>query len=342
MGRRSTIRLAVGVFVIFALAEATNPAFAQNLNDLLRIFGGDNQRATRQARAEWRRLPPAETSCIDQRLRHKGSSVEALIRGGVKPSATRLVQLRSSCREFVQGVQVDSAPASAQDAAGSPTPALSPGKATEPRDANVTSLAETPQGSGMASTAESSSDSDVPSSAESPKDSSATLPSQESVAQVAEEQVQRSDLESENSLPERETIGWLSAALLFASVALASLLGLVIYLFVRWRNTQRTVAVSLPEKNSDGAGSIRSEMTLGKADEVVPPLAHNKIQQPDKTGKSGATSRKAAQSSASQPTYGELFPEIVSSEASEPNVPGSKLLKTWPSLQNFVLRRTSF
>jgi hypothetical protein len=299
---------------MFAVAQATNAAFAQNPNGFLTFFGGDKQRAERQARAEWRRLPPAETSCIDQRLRRKGSSVEALISGGVKPSATRLVQLRSSCREFVQGVQLDNAPASAKDAAASPTPALSPSNATEPRDANVTSLAETPQGSGMASTAESSSDSAVASSTESPKGSSATLPSQESVDQVAEEQVQRSDPEPENSLPERGIIGWLSAALLFASVALASLLGLVIYLFVRWRNTQGTVAVSLPEKNSDGAGNIPSEMTFGKAGEVVPPLANNKIQQPNNTGKSGATSRKAAQSSDSQPTYGELFPEIISSK----------------------------
>jgi hypothetical protein len=194
----------------------------------------------------------------------------------------------------------------------------------------------------MASTAESSSDSDVASSAESRKDSSATLPSEESVEQVAEEQVQRSDPEPENSLPERGMIGWLSAALLFASVALASLLALVIYLFVRWRNTQKTVAVSLPEKNSDGAGNIPSEMTLGKAGEVVPPLANDKIQQPNKTEKAGATSRKAAQSSHSQPTYGELFPEIVSSEGSESNVPDSRLLKTWPGSQMFALGATSF
>ena len=77
--------------------HATIPAFAQNINDLLTIFGGDRQRAARHAQTEWRRLPPAEMACIDQRLRRKGSSVEALIRRGVKPSAARLIELRSSC-----------------------------------------------------------------------------------------------------------------------------------------------------------------------------------------------------------------------------------------------------
>jgi hypothetical protein len=32
-------------------------------------------------------------ACIDQRLRRKDSSVEALIRQGVKPSAARLIEL---------------------------------------------------------------------------------------------------------------------------------------------------------------------------------------------------------------------------------------------------------
>jgi len=86
--------------------HATIPAFAQNINDLLTIFGGDRQRAARHAQTEWRRLPPAEMACIDQRLRRKDSSVEALIRR-VKPSAARLIELRSSCRQLVEGVQTD-------------------------------------------------------------------------------------------------------------------------------------------------------------------------------------------------------------------------------------------
>src|SRR5438093_11648615 len=121
MSRLSSTTFSVAAFIIVAVTEATNPVLAQNTNDLLTIFGGDKQRAARQAQAEWRRLPPAEMACIDQRLRHKSSSVEALIRRGVTPSAARLIGLRSSCRQFVEGVQADTAPWSARDATGSPT-----------------------------------------------------------------------------------------------------------------------------------------------------------------------------------------------------------------------------
>jgi hypothetical protein len=66
--------------ILTAVTAATNAAYAQTFNDLLTIFGRDKQRAARQAQAEWRRLLPAEMACIDQRLRRKDSSVEALIR----------------------------------------------------------------------------------------------------------------------------------------------------------------------------------------------------------------------------------------------------------------------
>jgi hypothetical protein len=89
----------------------TNPTSAQDTNGPLTTFARDRQRAERQARAEWRRVPPAEMACIDQRLKHKGSSVEALVRRGVTPSAARLSELRSRCRDFVESVQMDTAPA---------------------------------------------------------------------------------------------------------------------------------------------------------------------------------------------------------------------------------------
>jgi hypothetical protein len=148
----------------------TNPANAQNLNDLLRIFGADNQQVPKQAQTEWRRLPPAEMSCIDQRLRHQGSSVEALIRGGVKPSAARLVELRSSCREFVHRLQNGSVPALARDANGSQRATIAARSPTEPKDVNVTSSAE-PKYSGMAAIAEPSKNSAVAFSGEPSKDS---------------------------------------------------------------------------------------------------------------------------------------------------------------------------
>jgi hypothetical protein len=171
MSRRSAIRFAVGAFIVVALTGATNSVRAQNINNLLTIFGGDKQRAPTQAQAEWRRLSAAETNCIDQRLRHKGSSVEALIREGVKPSAARLVELRSGCREFVHHLQAGSAPALARDATGSQRPAIAARGPSEPKDVNATSSAEPPKDSGMASTAEPSKNSDVTSSVESSKNS---------------------------------------------------------------------------------------------------------------------------------------------------------------------------
>jgi hypothetical protein len=122
MGRFCSTRFTFAALTVAAGMHATNPALAQNINDLLTIFGGGRPQATRQAaQAEWRRLPPAEIACIDQRLRRKGSSVEALVRRGVKPSAGRLIELRSSCRQFVESVQTDTAPALARDATGSST-----------------------------------------------------------------------------------------------------------------------------------------------------------------------------------------------------------------------------
>ena len=192
MGRPPSTRFAFGAFILIAVMEATNPALAQNINDLLTIFGGEKQRAARQVQVEWRRLPPAEMACIDQRLRRKGSSVEALVRRGVKPSAVRLIELRSSCRQFVEGVQTDTAPALARDATGLPMPTVPPSNPTEPKDAGVT----------------------LPSSAESPKDAGVTLSSSvESVGRVAEEQAQQGNVEPKDSLPESR-VAWSSAAFL--------------------------------------------------------------------------------------------------------------------------------
>jgi hypothetical protein len=284
MSSLSSTRFAVAAFLVVAVMEATNPAAAQSFNEL------HEQRAARQAQAEWRRVLPAEIACIDQRLRRKGSSVEALIRRGVKPWATRLIELRSSCRDFVGGVHTDTAPALTGDATGPPTPTVSQGNLNEPKDAGV-----------------------IP-SAESLKDSSATPPSSEkTVGQLAEEQVKQGDVEPKNGV-QSGIMEWLSAAFLFALVAIATLLGIVVYLFIRWRNTgQRTATVSLAGKNSEGAGNTALDATIAEAGKAVPPLADKEIQQPNKIRSAEASmSQDSAQSSNSQPTYGELFPEIVS------------------------------
>jgi hypothetical protein len=192
------------------------------------------------------------------------------------------------------------------DATGPPTPTVSQGNLNEPKDVGVTPSAETPKNSGMTSTAESSKNSGVTSSAESPKESSANLPAEESVGRLAIEQVQQGDLEPKNGVQSGIT-EWLSAAFLFALVAIATLLGIVVYLFIRWRNTgQRTATVSLAGKGKHS--------TIAEAAKAVRPLADKEIQQPNQTGRSAAASMSQdfAHSSNSLPTYGELFPEIVS------------------------------
>jgi hypothetical protein len=273
MGRFCSTRFTFAALTVAAGMHATNPALAQNVNDLLTIFGGGRPQATRQAaQAEWRRLPPAEIACIDQRLRRKGSSVEALVRRGVKPSAGRLIELRSSCRQFVESVQTDTAPELARDATGSSTPTVPASNPTEPKGPGAKLLS-----------------------------------SAEPVGPVAEEQVQQGNVELKDSLPESGTV-WSSATLLVAVIAIAALLGIVVYLFIRWRNTgQRTVVVSaatdhVPEKNSEGgAGKAPSETTIGKASEVVMPIT---------------MSQNSGCSSETESTNEEILPDTVLSESS--------------------------
>ena len=286
MGRLPSTRFAFGAFILIAVIEVTNPALAQNINDLLTIFGGEKQRTARQAQVEWRRLPPAEMACIDQRLRRKGSSVEALVRRGVKPSAARLIELRSGCRQFVEGVQTDTAPALARVATGSPMPTVPPSNPTEPNDAGVMSSAET-------------------------------------VGRLAEEQAtQQGNVGPKDSLPESR-VAWSSAAFLVAVIAIAALLGIVIYLFIRWRNTgQRTVSASatpspIPNKNLEGGEEKAPlETTIGETGEVVMPLA-DKL--PDQKGQGAAISisQNSAYSSKIETTNEEVLPDTVLIEPSE-------------------------
>ena len=297
MGRLPSTRFAFRACILITVMEATKPALAQNINDLLTIFGGEKQRAARQAQVEWRRLPPAEMACIDQRLRGKGSSVEALVRRGVKPSAVRLIELRSSCRQFVEGVQTDAAPAVARDATGSPMPTVPPST----NDAGVT----------------------LPSSAASPKEAGVTLSSSaELVGRVAEERAQQGNVEPKDSLPESR-VAWSSAAFLVAVIAIAALLGIVIYLFIRWRDTgQRTVSASatpspIPNKNLEGEEEKAPlETTIGKTGEVVMPLADTL---PDQKGQGAAISisENSAYSSKIELSNEEVLLDTVLIEASE-------------------------
>jgi Tfp pilus assembly protein PilX len=291
------IRFSVASFLLVALMQATTPAMAQSPNEL------DRQRAARQAQAEWRRVLPAELACIDQRLRGKGSSIEALARRGVKPSAAWLTELRSSCRDFVGRVQTDNAPSLGGHANGSPTETISESYSNEPKTADATST-EMPKTSDVISTAESSKNSVVTSSRESPKELRAKLASEESIERAAVQMVQQGDHpQPKNIFSERGIMELLSVAFLFALAAIAVLLGNVIYLLFRWLTTgDSTAAVPLLDKDSDGAGDAPLETTIPEAPNLVGPSADKEIERPNQKGRSAAA----------QPTYGELFPKIVS------------------------------
>jgi hypothetical protein len=108
---------------------------------------------------------------------------------------------------------------------------------------------------------------------------------------------------------------WLSLTFLFALVAIAVLVGIVMYLFIRWRTSgQTTVAVSSPENNSKGADTKPLDPTIQEPSKVVGPSPDKQLQESNRTGESAAASmsQEPAHSSNRLPTYGELFPDIVS------------------------------
>jgi hypothetical protein len=65
----------------------------------MNIFGAIMQSALVQAtQAEWRKLPQASLSCVDEALRQRGISFQSLITSGVLPSDTRISDVLASCR----------------------------------------------------------------------------------------------------------------------------------------------------------------------------------------------------------------------------------------------------
>ena len=148
-----------------------------------------------------------------------------------------------------------------------------------------------------------------------------------SVGQVAEVRVQQGNVEPKDSLP-KSGMAWSSAAFLVAVSTIAMLLGMVIYWFTRWRNTeQRTVAVPtatdpVPDKNLEGgAGKVPSETTIGETREVVMPmsftLTDKMIQLTDVTDQSAtiSMSKNCAYNNKIYSTCEEVLPRTVLFEA---------------------------
>jgi hypothetical protein len=97
---RSGLRaLAICIFAGFGFEVPVSPALAQNTRDIMSVFGAIMQSAMVQAtQAEWRKLPPASLSCVDEALRQRGISLRALISDGITPSDSRISAVLVSCR----------------------------------------------------------------------------------------------------------------------------------------------------------------------------------------------------------------------------------------------------
>ena len=81
------------------LSVPANPALAQSTRDIINMFGAIVQSTMAQAaQAEWRKLAPAAVSCVDQTLRQRGISLQALINNGIAPSDGRVSYIIASCR----------------------------------------------------------------------------------------------------------------------------------------------------------------------------------------------------------------------------------------------------
>ena len=102
LGFRAMRRRLTALGVLFSVGFGCEGAFAQSGSDIINIFGGLVQTAISQAiQAEWRKIPPAEISCIDENLRQRGTSIGQLAQQGFSPNDARLSDVRSFCRRGV-------------------------------------------------------------------------------------------------------------------------------------------------------------------------------------------------------------------------------------------------
>jgi len=100
MAMRAT--LAVLAAALLCSVAAPKPAAAASVRGVIhcveaRVEGAIFAAHVRAASREWKELPKAEVACVDQGLRERGQSVEALARRGVSPSNPRLAEVRKQC-----------------------------------------------------------------------------------------------------------------------------------------------------------------------------------------------------------------------------------------------------
>jgi hypothetical protein len=94
------MRCRVGaVFGLLCSVFANSPVTAQNQNDIINIFGAIvRSGVTLAAQSAWEKLPPSKITCVDQRLRQRGSSINSAIQQGIGPTDARVFDVRSACR----------------------------------------------------------------------------------------------------------------------------------------------------------------------------------------------------------------------------------------------------
>src|SRR5262252_4116959 len=96
---RTCLRASAICAFALGFVVTASPCLAQSARDVMNIFGAIMQSAMVQAtQAEWRKLPPARLSCVDEALRQRGISLQVLISNGVNPSDTRISDVLASCR----------------------------------------------------------------------------------------------------------------------------------------------------------------------------------------------------------------------------------------------------
>jgi hypothetical protein len=93
------MRTFTAVLASLPLYVIATAAFAQSFGDIInRVEGFVHSAIAKKAEAEWKKLPQAEFSCVNQKLQERGDSLQSAAQRGVFPSDRRVSQIRSQCR----------------------------------------------------------------------------------------------------------------------------------------------------------------------------------------------------------------------------------------------------
>src|SRR5262245_12885765 len=91
---QNILRILAGFFVL----SLPSAGAAQNINGVINMFGGLMQAAIIEGtRTEWRKVRPAELSCIQDQLQRQGASTDVLAQQGIFPNDGRVAGIRAFC-----------------------------------------------------------------------------------------------------------------------------------------------------------------------------------------------------------------------------------------------------